>query len=335
MKKILYVIIGLVVLYLILCLLGPKDFAASRSISIKAPAALVQTQMADFKFFQEKWSPWSELDPAMKTTYEGETGKPGYKYSWESNVKDVGKGSMLLNGIKGDTTDITINFEGMGDSKVYYIAKDENGSTSVTWSMNGEASFLMRGMMLFMSMDKMMGPTFEKGLNKLKTSIESMPVEAPKATAYEVKEVQWEERTYVGKKGTFTYDKLPAFFNENFSKIFEELGKVKIQPIAPATAIFFTWNTEKQETECAAVAAVAKGTKVKGWEVWNIPSSKILQTTYWGAYDEKMMDAYKALDAYANEKNLTKNFSLEEYVTDPMNEKDTAKWQTNIYYVLK
>ena len=48
-----------------------------------------------------------------------------------------------------------------------------------------------------------------------------------------------------------------------------------------------------------------------------------------------MMDVYNAMDTYAKEKNLTKTFSLEEYVTTPMNEKDTAKWQTNIYYVIK
>ena len=35
------------------------------------------------------------------------------------------------------------------------------------------------------------------------------------------------------------------------------------------------------------------------------------------------------------EKKLDYTFVIEEYVTDPTLEKDTAKWLTNIYYILK
>ena len=35
------------------------------------------------------------------------------------------------------------------------------------------------------------------------------------------------------------------------------------------------------------------------------------------------------------EKGLTQNIVIEEYANDPMTEKDTAKWQTNIFYLLK
>jgi hypothetical protein len=34
-------------------------------------------------------------------------------------------------------------------------------------------------------------------------------------------------------------------------------------------------------------------------------------------------------------KGLTNGPVIEEYVTDPMNEADTTKWLTNIYYTLK
>lgn len=333
MKKVLYVILSLIVVYLILCLVGSKQFSVSRSINIKAPASLVQSTMGDFKFFQEKWSPWTELDPAMKTTYEGEAGKPGHKYSWESNVKDVGKGSMTLNQIKGDSTYITINFEGMGDSKIYYVAKEDNGTTNATWTIDGEYGFIMRGMTLFMNMDKMMGPVFEKGLNKLKTEIEGMPI-GPVAAAYEVKELQWEEKTFVGKRSVVTFDKMSAFFGENYPKLFAELGKAKIEQTMAPSAIFFKWDQEKGESDCAAVACVAKDTKIKGWETWAIPASKVLQIAYYGAYD-KSVNAHNAMDTYMKEKNLTQNLVIEEYVTDPMNEKDTAKWLTNIYYVIK
>ena len=41
------------------------------------------------------------------------------------------------------------------------------------------------------------------------------------------------------------------------------------------------------------------------------------------------------MDAYMKANNLPMQTQvIEEYVTDPMHEKDTTKWLTNIYYVL-
>jgi hypothetical protein len=42
--------------------------------------------------------------------------------------------------------------------------------TTVTWSMTGTNNFMFKAMGLFMSMDKMVGPDFEKGLANLETA---------------------------------------------------------------------------------------------------------------------------------------------------------------------
>lgn len=94
MKKILYVLLGLVALYFILCIVGPAHVKVERSININASADLIKTKLGDYKFFHESWSPWTEKDPGMKTTYTGEAGKEGHSIAWESDKKDVGKGSM-------------------------------------------------------------------------------------------------------------------------------------------------------------------------------------------------------------------------------------------------
>jgi hypothetical protein len=44
----------------------------------------------------------------------------------------------------------------------------DGGSTEVTWTMVGTKTFMTRVMGLFTSMDKMIGPDFEKGLRQLK-----------------------------------------------------------------------------------------------------------------------------------------------------------------------
>jgi hypothetical protein len=53
------------------------------------------------------------------------------------------------------------------------LSHSKNGETSVRWSVNGHNSFFFRIMGIFISMDKMVGGEFEKGLVKLKKLVES------------------------------------------------------------------------------------------------------------------------------------------------------------------
>jgi effector-binding domain-containing protein len=57
--------------------------------------------------------------------------------------------------------------------------------------------------------------------------------------------------------------------------------------------------------------------------------------THFGAYD-KTMYMYTAMDEYIQEFKLEETGGpIEEYITDPMSEPDTSKWQTNIYFPVK
>jgi hypothetical protein len=48
----------------------------------------------------------------------------------------------------------------------------EGETTRVTWTMTGANTLMLRVMGIFRSMDKMIGPDFEKGLAQLKTVAE-------------------------------------------------------------------------------------------------------------------------------------------------------------------
>jgi len=335
LKKIIYIIAGLVVIYLVLCLIGPKKIQVERSITVNASNEVIKTQLADFKFFQEKWSPWAEKDTAMKTTFEGETGQPGSKYSWEGN-KEVGSGSMELIAINGDTILQKIIFTAPrpGGGDVYLIAKPNGNATVVTWGMKFDVGFMMRAMMLFMNMDKMIGDKYEKGLAKFKEVMEAEPT-AKTYNGFEIKEVIWSERNYFGKKATVALDKLSDFFAESFPKIFNDAINGKLEHTGPPSAIFYTYDEEKKQTECAAVISVADGQQLKGWQKFNVPAANLaLHIAYYGSYDN-LANAHKAMNDYMKEKGLTHDFTIEEYISDPMTEKDTTKWLTNVYYVIK
>ncbi len=332
MKKVLYIILGIVLLYVILAFCGPKHIKVERQISINKSTGLVKEKLTDYQFFHDKWSPWTEKDPAMKTEYTGTPGQIGHKYSWSGN-KDVGSGSMQITAFSGDTIMQTLSFDREGDSKAYYILKDNNNSTDITWGMMFDVGFMGRPVMLFMNMDKMLGEDYDKGLAKLKSELESLKEEL--AVNYNIDEQEWPEKTFVGTKLIkMNGSKMGAFFGENFPKLATDLGKNNIQPVMAPCALVTLWDEKTMECECAAAMCVENGKTVKGWELYKIPASKVLHVAYYGAY-EKIGDAHMAIGKFMQEKGLKETYAIEEYVTDPMTEKDTAKWLTNVYYVLK
>ncbi len=333
MKKILYVILALFIVYIILAFIGTKEMKVERSISINKPATSIIPKLADYKFFHDEWSPWTEKDPGMKATYKGNPGEVGHSYTWDGN-KEVGKGEMEIKAFNGDSVIQRITFDGMGDSKGYYILKGKGDATDVTWGIAFDIGFFFRPMTLFMNMEKMVGAEYEKGLVKLKTKLEAIKEEVATASSHEVKEIQWDAKTFYGtKKVKMDGAKLKDFFSENFPKLMAEMDKEKIQSCMSPCGLFYSWDEKTMMTECAAAFCVPEGKEMKGWEKYSIPASRVLHAPHYGD-PANSIEAHYAIDEYMKEKKLAYTFVIEEYVTNPM-EKDTSKWLTNIYYILK
>jgi hypothetical protein len=333
MKKVLYVIIGLIVVYLIMCMIGPKEGVIERTTVVNQKPELVKAQLVDFKFFNEKWSPWTPKDPNMKITYSGELGKPGYKYDWEGN-DSVGVGAMEFAGISGDTVKQKLIFKDWGMiSDVYLIAKPEGENTQVTWKMVMPMGFIWRGFGLFMNAEKQMGRDFNNGIANLKRELEALSSEQD--VHYTVDELEWPAVTYVGtKKETVELAQLPAFFGKNWEPIMKEVEKNKQKVESAPSAIYYAFDNKTYVSEVAAVFKVPNGVKIKGYETHTFPATKVLKLEYWGDPSKSMM-AYEVLELHMSGLGATKLAVIEESITDPGMEKDTAKWLTNIYYVLK
>lgn len=173
MKK---VVKGLVlfVLAVVLGILGlaalqPSSFEVKRSIQVQAQAEKLYPLLVDFRKFGE-WSPWEKLDPAMKRTFEGPASGPGAVYAWKGNDQ-VGEGRMEITGaVPNQSVTIKLDFLTPFESHnttVYSVQSEGNGS-KVTWTMSGPSTFATKLMTLFVSMDAMVGPDFERGLANLK-----------------------------------------------------------------------------------------------------------------------------------------------------------------------
>ena len=179
LTNILIIVGALIAVFLVIVALQPSAFRVARSAVIDAPAGEVFPHVNDLHNWQD-WSPYEGRDPAMKRTFEGPRAGTGASYAWSGN-NQVGQGRMTITESRSNER-ITIRLEFLKPFKctntAEFLFKPQGERTEVTWALCGNKSFMSKAFCMVMSMDKMVGGDFEKGLAKLKSVVESAPVAA-------------------------------------------------------------------------------------------------------------------------------------------------------------
>ena len=170
-----YILAGIVLLLLLLFLLAPSRYDVSRSVTVRRDPQSVYEYLRFLKN-QDHWSPWGKKDPNMKKEFRGTDGTVGATSIWDGN-KEVGAGEQeILSLDPGRRIDSELRFlkPWKSTSQAYLEVEPEgDDATRVRWGFTGRNGFPMRIMMLFMSMDKMVGKDFETGLANLKELLEA------------------------------------------------------------------------------------------------------------------------------------------------------------------
>ncbi len=123
---------------------------------------------------QDNFSVWNMADPKMKKSYIGTDGKVGFKYSWDSILKNVGAGEQEIAAIDdGKSIDYTIRFsrpmQNTGKTR-FQITSLGIDNTSVAWTFDSPSRFPMS---LFSPIFKrMLGKDLATGLQNLKVILE-------------------------------------------------------------------------------------------------------------------------------------------------------------------
>ena len=172
-KRIVLVLVVLIGALLAYADSRPDTFRVERAIVVKAPPARVFALIDDFHRWAD-WSPWEKLDPAMKRTHSGAASGKGAVYAWQGNG-DVGAGRMeILETSAPARVLIRLDFlePFAATNTAEYTIVPEGDASRVTWAMYGPAPFVSKLMQVFVSMDKMVGKDFERGLANLKALAE-------------------------------------------------------------------------------------------------------------------------------------------------------------------
>lgn len=169
LKKLLFVLLTIVVIFLVIPLFVDSDFKVSRTITINHPKVAIFDYLKHLKN-QEKYGVWNLMDPDMKKSYSGTDGEVGFVYSWDSQMEDVGAGEQEIIEINEyDNIKYELRFKRPWEGTNYaqFDLDGTNGTTNVTWSISGSVPYPFNFFNLFMDMDEMIGKDLEKGLENL------------------------------------------------------------------------------------------------------------------------------------------------------------------------
>ncbi len=344
LKTILIILVALAGILLILGYTGPKTSVVQRSVVIDAEPATIYPYVASLRE-THNWGPWIDMEREVVTEWSEEDGVVGASQSWEGDT--LGKGMQRIIAMEPDrkvSTELTFLEPWESKSEVDLVLTPEEQGTRVDWVMTSQNKGLARLMAVFMDMDGMIGPDFERGLEKLKATVEekqraqAADLQSRTHRGYVIETIERPQMTYIGKREKkLKWTEFEKFYGQNFGGAYAAAGAQGIEPVCCPSGIFFAWNEEEQTADVMAGIPVKGGEEivVKGWETYTVPTSKMLHIKYYGAYD-KSAEAHYAMDDMIKANGLTHYGNvIEEYVTDPSQEPDTAKWLTNIYYMVR
>lgn len=327
----LILILVLLVGFLVLCMTSPSELKVERSTTMAAPKAAVWEQIVKFNNWSN-WSPWKEQDTTIVVDITGVDGQPGSVYHYVG--KTSGEGATTNTGVTDGEMKYEMNFikpfKATADG--YYRVVEEGGKTKVTWYFHQNHGFFMRGFAAIMGIEKMLIKSFDRGLELMKNYTETHKDMMPAtATGMEITEIEFPAHIYAGVRGTIKWADMQKFFSDGYALVGKEAGA---RIAGPASALYYTWDEKNMQADMVACFPVADNKPVKGATIIEIPASAGYKMNYVGPYSG-FENAHKAMNEKLASAGKQMKVVVEEYIKDPMSEKDSMKYETNIIYLVK
>lgn len=320
----------LAILILVIAAVGfiffPGKVNVERNIVIDKAPSETFSYVSDLKNWNQ-WSPWYKKDPNAKYEFENGSTGVGATLKWQSENKNVGTGSMTIAEQKPDSL-IRMNLAmGGGTSLGYYRMTPEGEGTNFTWGFEFDAGAnpLMRIMGHFMK--GMVAEDFDAGLSQLKMNLESMEGKQ----TYQVEEVTVPALNYMYVSDSANIRNISERLGIDYGLIGQSMSKQRLQYSGAPFAIYYTASDTAWAFD-AGIPVDKKGKNDGNVKAGERKEGKAVVVHYFGDYSGTVKAHAQASDYIEQNKKTVIGAPWEEYVTDPGVEKDTAKWQTDVYY---
>jgi effector-binding domain-containing protein len=327
LKKVLLVLLGIFVLFVLIGFFLPRHVVVERSLSMKAHPGLIYNQVVILKNW-ESWSPWQKMDTAAKRTYTGPTIGKGAAFSWESKV--LGNGSLTIVDVAPyDSIGISIKMGDRSPSRSSFVLSPDSEGTRVSWTLQMDMGNNPIGRYFGLFMDGIMGKQFDDGLADIRKIVEANGNALLKVDTGRVSEKPYlyiRDKMSMAEIGT----KMGEYYPELMGFIQTKGGEMS----GPPFSITYSWDNDVFDmADCIPVATAMAGEGRILSAV--LPAGKVAICKYYGAYEGTELP-YKVMEKFMKDNALeSAGLPWEEYITDPSTESNPEKWLTIVYWPLR
>lgn len=337
LKKLLLVIVVVVVALAGIGMLLPRQVHVERSAVINAPPATVFALVNGYRMFN-KWSPWSDRDPAAKYTWEGPDFGVGAKFSWTSEKADVGSGSQeIVESRAPEAVKVRLDFGAQGVAWSNWALAPEAGGTKTTWSCDIDTGAGPVGRWFGLMMDKWVGTDYAKGLENLKAFAEALPKDDFAGLRVEPIETQPVTVAFVNTSCAKDDKAIAEAIGSSYAKVGQFMAKNGLKQAAAVQTINHKYDDTGYQFDAAIpvdhapAAAIPADSPVQVKQTY---AGKALKVVHKGSYHNmettyRQMVAYMAAHGYEGASS-----PWDEYVSDPGNTPE-PELITNIVWPIK
>jgi effector-binding domain-containing protein len=313
---------GLIVVAAVAGLIGfamPQHAGLERSVHIDVPPANVFAVLNGFRNF-DKWSPWADIDPAVKVGFEGAISGVGAGYRWSGNAK-VGSGSQEI-ALSRPNSDIVLRLmfgdSGRPNQAAFHIVPEGQGSL-VTWHFDADMGLNPYARLMTPLMRHFVGQDYERGLARLKVFVEGLPRTDLTGLDARLEPLNAIPYVYVKRSCTTDAAEISRSIAAAFAEVHAGLQKQNIQPSGAALAITRRWDDAAKiyEFEAGFPVDAAVSTVGEGLLLGKTYAGLAVHVEFHGAYSG-IKHAYEQIDAYDRAYGLQSNGDVwEQYPNDP------------------
>jgi len=332
MKTLKRIGIGLGILILLLLILAfflPREMDITAKGKIDAPAQYTYNILNDFQH-QSKWDPWLTQDTTMKFQYGDQTMGEGAYVDYES--KQYGKGRTTRNkSIKNEQILLSTKADSGSDATMSYNLSTEGDQSELTWNFKTEMSFPFNLMNFFFS--RSMKGGMQDGIATL-SKLSNERWKKGEYNGFTVNSEVIEDRNYVINRDIVQMDKVPEFYARNLGPIFQKIQAAGVVMDGKPSGLVYKHDMKNNTLDIAVAVPIKEEVIISGTSSASLPAGKVVSIDFYGDPDGSQV-AHQAIDEYMRDRDLFVKYPVvEEYVTDPSEEKDPAKWLTKIRYYL-
>ncbi len=325
-------LMAIVFIYLVVCLFSPRNFRIQNELQIFGPPSLSYYLLNNLREWPN-WISWNKTEPGIDLQLGSRDVHVGGYMTFAS--PKMGKGRIELMESYKDSlvSGKIISSKLPGPLLVsFQLVPESNRSIYVTLraGLQKGIPFIKRG--YYRGLKGRWEKRLSMDLEGLKQAME-LAIKGD----FGIRQDEFPHRRFLGMRTAIPAAKIPSFYASAYRKLYAVLDSLQIKPAGAPHGMILDWQAIYNQVYLVAAIPIPLETKLAniiGIDNFEVLRAPCLKLENYGPYST-LRNAHAKLDYFVenSELKIVQPF-IEEYITDPSEEPDTNKWQTNVYYLL-